>query len=33
MGKKEQQITNLVHRGKPSLKTILERDGFTYANE
>lgn len=33
MGKKEQQITNLVHRGKQSLKTILERDGFTYANE
>lgn len=33
MGKSEQQITKLVHRGKLSLKTILEREGFVYADE
>lgn len=33
MGKSEQQITKLVHRGKQSLKTILEREGFVYADE
>lgn len=33
MGKSETQITNLVHRGKRSLKQILEREGFTYADE
>lgn len=33
MGKSEAQITNLVHRGKRSLKTILEQEGFSYANE
>lgn len=33
MGKSESQITNLVHRGKQSLKTILEQEGFSYADE
>lgn len=33
MGKSESQITNLVHRGKQSLKQILEREGFTDADE
>lgn len=33
LGKTEQQITNLVHRGKQSLKNILQKKGFTYANE
>lgn len=33
MGKSEAQITNLVHRGKQSLKTILQREGFSYADE
>ena len=33
LGKNEQQITNLIHRGKQSLKTILEREGFSYADE
>ncbi len=33
MGKSEQQITNLVHRGKQSLRTILEREGFDYADK
>ena len=33
MGKSEMQITNLVHRGKRSLKRILEREGFTHADE
>ena len=33
MGKSEAQITNLVHRGKRSLKLILEREGFTHADE
>ena len=33
MGKNEQQVTNLVHRGKQSLKTILEKEGFTYAHQ
>lgn len=32
MKKSEQQITNLVHRGKQSLKTILEQEGFRYEN-
>lgn len=31
MGKNEQQVTNLVYRGKQSLKTILEKEGFQYA--
>lgn len=30
MGKNEQQITNLVYRGKQSLKKILEKEGFVY---
>lgn len=33
MSKSEQQIKNLVHRGKQSLKSILEQEGFVYANE
>lgn len=33
MGKSEQQITNLVHRGKRRLKGILERERFVYADE
>lgn len=33
LGKSEQQITNLVHRGKKSLKVILEQEGFVYADE
>lgn len=33
MGKSEQQITNLVHRGKQSLKAVLEQEGFVYADE
>ena len=33
MGKSEAQITNLVHRGKRSLKQILEREGFSDADE
>ena len=33
MGKSEAQITNLVHRGKQSLKLILEQEGFIYADE
>lgn len=32
MKKSEQQVTNLVHRGKKSLKAILEKEGFTYEN-
>lgn len=31
--KTEQQITNLVHRGKESLKKILHKKGFVYADE
>lgn len=33
LGKSEQQMTNLVHRGKKSLKKILEEGGFSYADE
>ena len=33
MGKNEQQVTNLVHRGKQSLKIILEKEGFHYADD
>lgn len=33
MGKSEEQITKLVYRGKQSLKTALEREGFTYEND
>ena len=33
LGKSEQQITNLVHRGKKSLKIILEQERFVYADE
>ena len=33
MAKSEQQVTNLVHRGKQSLRAILEREGFVYADE
>ena len=33
MGKSEKQVTNLVHRGKQSLKLILEREGFTLADK
>ena len=33
MGKSEQQITNLIHRGKQSLKTMLEQEGFSYDND
>lgn len=33
LGKSEQQITNLVHRGKKSLRKILEQGGFSYADE
>ncbi|MGN0733042.1 MAG: RNA polymerase sigma factor [Emergencia sp.] len=33
MSKSEAQITKLVYRGKQSLKTILEREGFRYEND
>ena len=33
MGKSESQITKLVYRGKQSLKTILEEEGFEYADK
>ena len=33
MSKSEQQIKNLVYRGKQSLKAILEQEGFEYADE
>ena len=33
VSKSEQQIKNLVYRGKQSLKTILEQGGFVYADE
>ena len=33
MNQSEGQITKLVYRGKQSLKAILEREGFTYADE
>lgn len=33
MTKSEQQITNLVHRGKKSLKAILEQEEFVYEDE
>ena len=33
MAQTEKQISNLVYRGKQSLKTILEQEGFTYADE
>lgn len=33
LGKSEQQVTNLVHRGKKSLKKVLEQGGFSYADE
>ena len=33
MKKSEKQFANLVARGKKSLKTILEREGFVYADE
>ena len=33
MHKSEEQITKLVYRGKKSLKAILEREGFAYADE
>lgn len=32
MAKSETQVTNLVHRGKKSLKNILEKEGFVYAD-
>ena len=31
MNKNERQITNLIYRGKQSLKAILEKEGFQYA--
>lgn len=33
MGKTEQQITKLVYRGKQSLKGLLEKEEFIYADE
>lgn len=33
MNKSEEQITKLVYHGKQSLKAILEKEGFTYADE
>ena len=33
MAKSEQQITKLIYRGKQSLKTILEREGYVSADE
>ena len=33
MGKNEQQVTNLVYRGKQRLKAILEKGGFHYADD
>ena len=33
MGKNVQQVTNLVHRGKKSLKGILERERFDHADD
>lgn len=33
MNKNERQITNLIYRGKQSLKAILEKEGFQYADK
>ena len=33
MGKSESQVTKLVYRGKQNLKTILEEEGFEYADK
>ena len=33
MSKSEQQIKNLVYRGKQRLKSILDQEGFEYADE
>lgn len=33
MGKTEQQVTKLVHRGKQSLRAVLEQEGFIYADD
>lgn len=33
MGKNVKQITNLVYRGKQSLRRLLEQEGFTYEDE
>ena len=30
LGRSESQVTNLVHRGKKSLKEILRKEGFEY---
>lgn len=32
MGRTEQQVTNLVHRGKQKLKQLLEEEGYQYAD-
>lgn len=31
MGKSEKQVTKLVYHGKQNLRTLLEKEGFTYA--
>ena len=33
LGKSEAQLTKLVYRGKQSLKTLLEQEGFLYADD
>ena len=33
MGKSVKQVTNLVYRGKQSLRTLLQKEGLTSANE
>ncbi len=33
MGKSVKQVTNLVYRGKQSLRTLLQKEGITSANE
>ena len=33
LGKSESQVTNLVHRGKKSLREILGKEGFEYYDD
>lgn len=33
MGKSVKQVTNLVYRGKQNLRTLLQKEGITSANE
>ena len=32
LGRTEQQVTNLVYRGKQQLKQLLEQEGYQYEN-